>query len=340
MGKRPLLGYCGLTKIRMPLMAAICYLDRLPDEILQEILDFAMTRDFLLFIDHLFPEPLIGLTSNPQTMLAASRSRTETRRCSPGRADYRRDWIAISSASRRIRRLGRESFFRVKVLALATSDLRNTEANTTTLTTAPTTLPPPNFALFGGDPLKKPPALMLTREQRQEQPQKEQPQEQTQHRDLRREADKTWDGVALVLPRIQHAVLMNSNHFTPNWYLRLPAMLARVLPLLRRCTLLYYFKGVIKLENQGRNQNHEAMEVRVARAAFQLARSAPSEMRTLMRGIGMPPDVVMEETLIDRPKHTWEMHHESMEKYIYPILRIRARAKARMAKELETNHCN
>ncbi|KAK6857911.1 hypothetical protein PG995_005610 [Apiospora arundinis] len=312
-----------------------------------------MTRDFLLFMDDLIPEQRQKQTvnspewnNNDHVKYLYPDNADEPPRGCPGRADHRCDWIDINNTSRRIRRLGRESFFRVKVLALATSDLPTTKAKTTILTTTLTPLPPPNFALFGGDPSKMPPALMLTRKQRREQSQKEQTQmeqsqEQNQHSDPYKAADKSWDGVELVLPHIQHAVLLNPNDFTPNWYLKLPAILAASLPRLRRCTLLYYFdKAAADPVSNARSQDHVDEEVRSATAALQLARPAPHEMQNLMRGIGMSPDVKMEEALMDRPPQTWELHQESMEKYIYPILRIRARVKARIAKESETNHCS
>ncbi|KAK6836075.1 hypothetical protein PG987_006570 [Apiospora arundinis] len=160
-----------------------------------------MTRDFLLFMDDLIPEQRQKQTmnspewnNNDHVKYLYPDNADEPPRGCPGRADHRRDWIDINNTSRRIRRLGRESFFRVKVLALATSDLPTTKAKTTILTTTLTPLPPPNFALFGGDPSKMPPALMLTRKQRREQSQKEQTQmeqsqEQNQHSDPYKAAD-------------------------------------------------------------------------------------------------------------------------------------------------------
>jgi hypothetical protein len=105
-------------------------LNRLADETLQHILDFAMARDSPFYID----DPFRGMTRecikhhNPFLVLESStgakdplftghKDRAPIHQHAP-QSVHRTDWIVINSANRRIRALGKLSFFRAKTITM------------------------------------------------------------------------------------------------------------------------------------------------------------------------------------------------------------------------------
>ncbi|KAI1638669.1 hypothetical protein F4809DRAFT_599243 [Biscogniauxia mediterranea] len=109
-------------------------LDRLPDEILQHILYFAMKSRSPFFLEY-YNEASIYLKNysysydevEPMTLelecwsvynqhpsVTVSR---KARQC-PTQVEHKADWISINSTNRRIRRVGKGEFFKAKVLAM------------------------------------------------------------------------------------------------------------------------------------------------------------------------------------------------------------------------------
>lgn len=83
-------------------------LDRLSNDVLRLILDFAMARDSPFYID----DPRLG--KDPSTY-GDGFDRLHDHTLQP---IHRKDWIAVNSTSRRIRALGKVSFFSTKTFAI------------------------------------------------------------------------------------------------------------------------------------------------------------------------------------------------------------------------------
>ncbi|KAK8054553.1 hypothetical protein PG994_009620 [Apiospora phragmitis] len=256
-----------------------CPLDRLPDEILQHILDLAMVRDSTFYIDNPYPKKqyLVGPGHKYPVLKAADGSRDE--RCTPLhpfslRPDHQRDWLAANSVSQRLRRLGRPAFFRAKVIAMESSRFLGVPGESLSRT-----------ALAGAYmPIQGPP-------------------------------DR-----AAALACLRHIVLVDAPSAAPMWYLRLPALLGPAhCPQLRRVTLLFGFRP-------------SGDDPEWVTAACVLAAPVPAEMREqLVAGAGMSPKVAFEEAV---GIHTsWGRLRVDMEKAVYPILEMKA--KARLAKKEE-----
>lgn len=109
----------------------ISILDRLADETLQHILDFAMARDSPFYIDDPFPRmtPSVHIRMCHRVSVLESSTGAKDPLFAGNRGDkpvhqhasqsvHWTDWIAINSASRRIRALGKLSFFRAKTIAM------------------------------------------------------------------------------------------------------------------------------------------------------------------------------------------------------------------------------
>jgi hypothetical protein len=121
-------------QINKPIMASLpqmqtLTLDQLSDDILQRILDLAMARDSPFYIDD--PRPGLDRSTYIKWSHPALESSTGAKDpnytgCKGGSPQHHRtlqpvhrmDWIAINSTSRRIRTLGKVSFFRVKTFAM------------------------------------------------------------------------------------------------------------------------------------------------------------------------------------------------------------------------------
>lgn len=177
-------------------------MDGLSDEILQYILDLAMTRDSPFYINPLYytdpdPKPQFPTWYFPPPVLESSTGAKDPLFSNSGTFDntpvhqktpqsnHLQDWILINSINRRIRRLGKESFFRIKVFAMK-EDI-------------PARLQKENLP------------KMIVGDQR------------------------------LALSCIRHIVVVDPRTGSPMWYLdRLPKILA-AFPNLRRCTLLFGF---------------------------------------------------------------------------------------------------
>jgi len=108
----------------------VSILDRLADETLQHILDFAMARDSPFYIDDPFrgtnrrkrikysPPPVLeSSTGAKDPLFTGHRGDTPVHQHAP-QSVHRTDWIAINSTSRRIRALGKLSFFKAKTIAM------------------------------------------------------------------------------------------------------------------------------------------------------------------------------------------------------------------------------
>ncbi|KAI1772823.1 hypothetical protein F4818DRAFT_453220 [Hypoxylon cercidicola] len=90
-------------------------LERLPDEVLSLILDFAMTRNSPFLIHRRWmPRPRYTNVTwrHPAKPLKSRPHRRDSHE------DHMADWIAINHTCRRIRRLGREAFLGTKVIAM------------------------------------------------------------------------------------------------------------------------------------------------------------------------------------------------------------------------------
>lgn len=109
-------------------------LDRLADETLQYILDLAMERDSPFYIDNpsmgknlsldfkrwYFPPPILESSTGAKDPLFSQTGpygNIPLHQRTP-QSTHRADWILINSTSRRIRRLGKLSFFRAKTIAM------------------------------------------------------------------------------------------------------------------------------------------------------------------------------------------------------------------------------
>ncbi|KAI0597461.1 hypothetical protein F4775DRAFT_560315 [Biscogniauxia sp. FL1348] len=107
-------------------------LDRLPDEILQHILHFAMESHVPFFLEYytearrhlerdgynaVEPVPPVFERWSVHYMHGNVTSSLKAKQC-PTQMEHMADWISINSTNRRIRRLGKEEFFRAKVLAM------------------------------------------------------------------------------------------------------------------------------------------------------------------------------------------------------------------------------
>jgi hypothetical protein len=92
----------------LPQIQRASTLDRLSDDILRLILDLAMARDSPFYID----DPRLGLD---RITYQNGRPHLHDRTLQPV---HRMDWIAINSTNRRIRALGKVSFFSMKTFAI------------------------------------------------------------------------------------------------------------------------------------------------------------------------------------------------------------------------------
>ncbi|KAI0403456.1 hypothetical protein F4802DRAFT_571467 [Xylaria palmicola] len=84
----------------------VAYFDLLPDEILLKILRITMKSQFEFFPEH---------------CLQVIQEGREGRRLSPSQHTHLHDWRIVNATSGRIRRLGREAFFRAKIFAMSAS---------------------------------------------------------------------------------------------------------------------------------------------------------------------------------------------------------------------------
>ncbi|KAH9908556.1 hypothetical protein F4778DRAFT_717608 [Xylariomycetidae sp. FL2044] len=121
-------------------------LDRLPDEILQMILQHAMTREFPLFLESSsssssspspspggigvdvpdlrpprprHPPMTIHYRHSGLTTSLNGGSRDRDRDVYAPQAEHRADWLRVNATCRRLRRVGKEAFFAAKVVAVA-----------------------------------------------------------------------------------------------------------------------------------------------------------------------------------------------------------------------------
>ena len=93
-------------------------MDRLPDEILQKILNYVMMRDDPFCIQEYFHDRNGGADRDLQRLHHSQRS-------------HLLDWLLVVGTSQRLRRLGKEAFFSQKVFVMDSqyaSKLRNLEA--------------------------------------------------------------------------------------------------------------------------------------------------------------------------------------------------------------------
>ncbi|KAI1849100.1 hypothetical protein JX265_013115 [Neoarthrinium moseri] len=107
-------------------------LEKLPDEILQKILNFAMLRPSPFYIDwdrdsEKTQQGTIAFSGSAACSITMTidypHSSTTTRliRCLPdSQAIHCADWLRINTTSRRIRRLGKEAYFANKIVAINT----------------------------------------------------------------------------------------------------------------------------------------------------------------------------------------------------------------------------
>ncbi|RDL33302.1 uncharacterized protein BP5553_08741 [Venustampulla echinocandica] len=113
----------------------VSILDRLPDETLQRILEFSMARESPFYMDNPYPAVNISLIRKrwyfPPPILESSTGAKDPLFTNTGpygntpshqrdaQSVHQADWIAINCTNRRIRRLGKQSFFRAKAIAMA-----------------------------------------------------------------------------------------------------------------------------------------------------------------------------------------------------------------------------
>lgn len=250
--------------------AQVSILDRLPDETLQYILDFAMARDSPFYIDDPLsvadhrlrtrrwdPPVLESSTGAKDPLFAGHNGDTPIHQRALQSAHWA-DWIAINSTSRRIRALGKVSFFRAKIIAMH-AEL---------------------------------PACL-------------------QRKDFNGIKCLWPNKQALALSCIRDIIIINSKESAPAGFLQLPRTLA-AFTCLRRCTLLFGFSTRVGGED----------DVEWITAAFVLGGSIPLTMQKLMAGVGMPVDFRLEEAM--GPGWTWAEHRKSMEKFVYPMLKVKA----------------
>ncbi|XXH02554.1 hypothetical protein Hte_008931 [Hypoxylon texense] len=184
-------------------------LHRLPEELLRQILEDAMTRDSPFQIDFTPQEPNennhigsmpIGNFYWPPLLLKSSAGITDplsvptTAGCPHRRSQQHThvtDWIAVNSTCRLIRRLGRAAFFNVKRIAMRS--------------TLPADLMQPGRVKRGF-------ARILS-------------------------ATPNYDP-QIDLALIRDLVLVDSREGSPMWWVGLPTLLGSF-PVLRRCTLLF-----------------------------------------------------------------------------------------------------
>ena len=109
----------------------VSILDRLADEILQHILDFAMARDSPFYIDDPFrgnnrklrrkkvlPRIVFESSTGAKDPLYTGLKGDSPVHQHAPQSVHQTDWITINSTNRRIRTLGKLSFFRAKTIAM------------------------------------------------------------------------------------------------------------------------------------------------------------------------------------------------------------------------------
>ena len=116
-----------------PPQAPVSVLQRLPDELLQDILFLAMTRDSPVYIDDRHLGYMDG-KSGRKSSLTSSTGATDSLFLGEGmrtpegpfyadhqhdpQSVHRADWLAINSTNRRIRTVGKPCFFGAKTIAM------------------------------------------------------------------------------------------------------------------------------------------------------------------------------------------------------------------------------
>ncbi|KAH8664651.1 hypothetical protein BX600DRAFT_464801 [Xylariales sp. PMI_506] len=118
-------------------------LEGLPDELLQHVLDYVMVHDSPFYIDYdtrpqegafhggYWPPSSLSLAPNhPGTSTANRASGCNNPHVDESQHAHRTDWVAINSTCRRIRRLGKPSFFRSKTICLETSTVAKLNSGT------------------------------------------------------------------------------------------------------------------------------------------------------------------------------------------------------------------
>ena len=274
--------------------------DRLSDDILQCILDFAMFRDSPCFIDD--PCPGVNRSIGSFVRRRARRSDLVT---STGAKDpditgfrdgspvhhrtlqpaHRKDWIAINSTCYRFRNFGKISFFTIKTFAMHGETPARLRAND------------PN-AIKG----------MMLHDQ------------------------------ALALSRIRDVIIVNQKQSSPLAFLEIPPKLA-VFPSLRRCTLLFGFTSTFGSNKPGTGENSDDVEWITAAfvlggpAPLELHELMVGigMLPNIKLGEAMGPEMARNN---DRRWTAWQDHRELMESDIYPILRIKAKMiRARQERE-------
>ncbi|KAI0968551.1 hypothetical protein F4678DRAFT_442110 [Xylaria arbuscula] len=186
------------------------FVERLPEELLSIILEFAMLRDSPFQIDwepeelneynqvggrpvHTWYRPRPILTSPTGATDPLSVLTTPGNPCPHLRSqqtDHVVDWVAISSTCRIFHRLGRPAFFTTKVIAMRTTLLPRLEDSK--------------------DGVKRGFACILRE-----------------------------PACRKLLTLVRHVVLINAREQRPMWMLELPTFLTSNFPMLARCTLVF-----------------------------------------------------------------------------------------------------
>ncbi|KAF2420533.1 hypothetical protein EJ08DRAFT_653810 [Tothia fuscella] len=232
-------------------------LDHLSDDILQCILDVAMTRDSPFYLDN--PRP-----RQDRDHYKRRKARDDTLESSKGekdpnytgtadgipqhhralQSDHVKDWIFINSTSHRIRRLGKTTFFRQKTIAMHLSSIT---------------------LLHNNDPdtIKG----MA-------------PEDQT-----------------LILRYVRDIIIIDPQPSSPNAWLTLPKLLCPFSRVNRCTLLLEFkpYSGMVRERDGVKKEDGDHADW--ITAAFVLGAVIPPEMQEYLTGIGMPRTLKLEEAM-------------------------------------------
>lgn len=289
-------------------------LDRLPDELMKSIIDHVMTKEQPFWLQHCIELPRHRMANTDHDWdwlgpsLRVDRSSVRYSRADvqekltaavhPTQADHLRDWRIVNSTCRRIRSLGKESFFSSKRIVLSFELAKRLQAGRSWLELTPagkteawTRHRNRTFELLTDYTYKTPASV----------------------------TGSIWLALSgedqrLALSRIRDAVIIEVPHSSASHYLKLPSSLG-VFPQLARCIVVMYYRrddGVVPIKiHMGGRDADDAIGLSVGTLA------------RLLHNVGMDAKIELGIGLCRGD--TWEHHQQKLERNIYPLLRYRAK---------------
>ncbi|KAF4972456.1 hypothetical protein FSARC_1023 [Fusarium sarcochroum] len=311
-------------------MSSLNHLDRLSDELLLNILRHALTQETPLWVDqclqlprHQYPRSKTGWDSLPSGIVPevgswsygiADVDEYLTTAVEPSQDVHRHDWLIVNSTCHRIRRLGKEVFFRTRsfVVSLAMHEKLQScqswlglsteaqsyawklhRAETFVSLTAKKTRENSGFSDLD-DLVEKDPS------------------------GWRRWCALSVEDQALAFSTIRHVVFSDTYRISASRMVRLLKLLSGFHKV-QQCTVLIGYRPL-----EGYIADYE-LHVGDKESEDAACRTA-AELKELFKNVGMDRNIELGFGLVkDGGWQGWEVHQDRLENTLYPLLRFKAR---------------